>query len=182
MDSFGQFFANYGEYHHNKVNMFIHIVCIPLIVFTLLGLLTPIRGIVPFIGIDGLLGFGVSYLYIKTEPLCGGLTSFWIWFEIVVVRNLTAIAEQEKWLSTLYFYFTAIHIVSWGAQFVGHGMFERRKPALMDNLLLILNAPFFVTAELLKMFGWKKEQFELIDKEIKDRVLKFHGSHKTGIH
>ena len=29
----------------------------------------------------------------------------------------------------------------------------------MSNLLLTLNAPFFVTAEILKMKGWKKEEF-----------------------
>ena len=29
----------------------------------------------------------------------------------------------------------AVHAFSWIAQFVGHGVFEGRKPALMDNLL-----------------------------------------------
>ena len=33
------FFASYGSYHNNKVNKAIHIVCIPTIVFSLLGLL-----------------------------------------------------------------------------------------------------------------------------------------------
>ena len=28
-----------------------------------------------------------------------------------------------------------VHAISWIAQFVGHGVFEGRKPALMDNLL-----------------------------------------------
>ena len=30
--------------------------------------------------------------------------------------------------------FTA-HVIGWIAQFIGHGVFEGRKPALMDNLL-----------------------------------------------
>ena len=29
----------------------------------------------------------------------------------------------------------AVHIFGWIAQFIGHGVFEGRKPALMDNLL-----------------------------------------------
>ena len=36
----------------------------------------------------------------------------------------------------------------------------------MSNILLTINAPFFVTAEILKMKGWKKEEFLDIDNEI----------------
>lgn len=43
----------------------------------------------------------------------------------------------------------------------------------MDNILLTFNAPFFVTAELLNLFGWKKEEFESIDKEIERRIADF---------
>lgn len=44
-----------------------------------------------------------------------------------------------------------VHVVAWILQFVGHGVFEsnwffniERKPALLDNLSQILNAPLFV--------------------------------------
>ena len=33
----------------------------------------------------------------------------------------------------------------------------------MDNLLLTINAPFFVTAELLNLIGWKKDEFKIIE-------------------
>ena len=41
-------------------------------------------------------------------------------------------------------------------QFVGHGVFEGRKPALLDNLLqsLVL-APLFVWLEMLFFFGYR---------------------------
>ena len=52
-----------------------------------------------------------------------------------------------------------VHILSWTLQFVGHGVFEKRAPALTSNLALSLNAPFFVTAEILQMLGWRKEEF-----------------------
>lgn len=38
-------------------------------------------------------------------------------------------------------------------QFVGHGVFEKRKPALMDNISQILNAPMFVMIELCELGG-----------------------------
>jgi stalled ribosome alternative rescue factor ArfA len=38
----------------------------------------------------------------------------------------------------------AVHVVSWIAQFVGHGKYEGRKPALLDNLVQALFlAPLF---------------------------------------
>jgi 2-hydroxy fatty acid dioxygenase len=53
-----------------------------------------------------------------------------------------------------------IHIVAWIFQFIGHGVFEskvinyvERKPALLDNLTQILNAPLFVIVEIFEMVG-----------------------------
>lgn len=41
-----------------------------------------------------------------------------------------------------------VHIVCWLAQFIGHGAFEKRNPALMDNILLTAVAPDFVFIEV----------------------------------
>ena len=41
------------------------------------------------------------------------------------------IAGEEN---AFWMIFTA-HVIGWIAQFIGHGVFEGRKPALMDNLL-----------------------------------------------
>ena len=66
-------------------------------------------------------------------------------------------------------------------QFVGHGVFEGRKPALADNLLLTLSAPFFVTAEVLFFFGWNKEVFEEMEDEIKSRVKVFRNQNRKKV-
>ncbi len=51
-----------------------------------------------------------------------------------------------------------IHIVCWLAQFVGHGAFEKRAPALLDNLVqALLLAPLFVFMEILFSLGYKPE-------------------------
>ena len=64
---------------------------------------------------------------------------------------------------------------SWILQFVGHGVFEGRKPAITDNVTLALVAPFFVTAEILFISGWNKDMFEEIEAEIKIRIEKFRS-------
>ena len=76
--------------------------------------------------------------------------------------------------STKYIIFVVItHILAWALQFYGHFVYEKRAPALMDNILLTFNAPFFVTAELLNLFGWKKEEFVSINNEIERRIEVF---------
>ena len=48
----------------------------------------------------------------------------------------------------------AVHVVCWILQFIGHGVFEGRAPALLDNLFQALfMAPIFVLIEVLMSLG-----------------------------
>ncbi|OLL27128.1 putative endoplasmic reticulum membrane protein [Neolecta irregularis DAH-3] len=64
-----------------------------------------------------------------------------------------------------------LHVVSWLAQFYGHGVHEKRAPALLDNLLqAIFLAPFFVFIEVLFMLGYRPTlQARLESIFVKDR-------------
>lgn len=62
--------------------------------------------------------------------------------------------------------------MSWIAQFIGHGAFEGRAPALLDNLVqAFVLAPFFVFMEFLFKFGYRPELQrrvnDAVEKEIK---------------
>ncbi|KAJ6899859.1 hypothetical protein NC652_026113 [Populus alba x Populus x berolinensis] len=48
-------------------------------------------------------------------------------------------------------------IICWTGQFIGHGVFEKRAPALLDNLVqAFVMAPFFVLLEALQTsFGYE---------------------------
>jgi uncharacterized membrane protein YGL010W len=71
----------------------------------------------------------------------------------------------------------AIHVVSWIAQFIGHGKFEGRAPALLDNLVQALFlAPFFVWFEILFYFGYRPELKARLDKQVEVEVRKFRES------
>ena len=65
-------------------------------------------------------------------------------------------------------------VVSWIAQFVGHGVFEGRAPALLDNLFqAFFLAPLFVWLEGLFALGYRPELKNRIDKLILQDVMKF---------
>lgn len=62
-----------------------------------------------------------------------------------------------------------LFIFGWLAQFVGHGRFEGRAPALVDNLLqAIVLAVFFVFIELLFLLGYRPS----LQLRLKHRVTK----------
>jgi len=69
-----------------------------------------------------------------------------------------------------------VHVVSWLAQFIGHGRFEGRAPALLDNLFqAIFLAPLFVWLELLFMIGYRPELQKRVAKAVEVEIAKFRA-------
>jgi len=66
------------------------------------------------------------------------------------------------------------HVFSWVAQFVGHGKFEGRAPALLDNLFqAFFLAPLFVWLETLFALGYRPELQARVEKLVQQDVAKF---------
>ena len=76
-------------------------------------------------------------------------------------------------LDTFWTYSLYAHIVSWIAQFIGHGAFEKRNPALLDNLLLTLVAPDFVIIEVMFFLGWNKDVYNRCKIRIEKNIKQF---------
>ena len=125
-----------------------------------------------------LLLIALSCLYIKLQKVVGLLTTLYMFISYSYVQHLYELAYQHDSLDSLWKFFLIVKIFSWIFQFVGHGVFEGRKPALTDNFYLTLVAPFFVTAEVLFFFGWKKDMLVEIDADIKKRINDFKKAKK----
>lgn len=79
--SFVEFFCNYGEFHHNKINQLIHIIFIPVISFTLFFITEKCTTLYSFpegsllelinINFGALLVMVASILYISIDLVCG---------------------------------------------------------------------------------------------------------------
>lgn len=162
----------YAKYHHNKVNIAIHTVCVPAILFTGLTLGTNTPRLIPLpsyltipnLPLNGgtIVAFIYCFLYILLEPVAGTLL-------VPIILGTTAYANH---LITTAPVITnqaavAIFIVSWLLQFFGHGVFEKRAPALIDNLVQALFlAPFFVWMKILFRFGYRPELQSRVEKEV----------------
>lgn len=75
----------------------------------------------------------------------------------------------------------AIHVACWVAQFVGHGAFEGRAPALLDNLVQALFlAPMFVWLEILFFLGYRPELQSRVESKVRAKIAKFREESKNG--
>ncbi|KAL2003912.1 hypothetical protein VTN02DRAFT_1608 [Thermoascus thermophilus] len=169
----------YGAYHHNPVNVAIHITCVPilLISFILLATNTPALVTLPDalqykylpLNLGTIVAFIYSTVYILLEPVAGGILAPLLIAATAYVNYLTS-----TYPPTISYWAAGIHVVSWLAQFVGHGKFEGRAPALLDNLIqAFLLAPLFVWMEILFSLGYRPELKSRLDKAVEEEIAKF---------
>lgn len=70
----------------------------------------------------------------------------------------------------------SVHVISWILQFIGHGKYEGRKPALLDNLVQALFlAPLFVWYEVLFKMGFYKQLKKDVEAGIDVEVAKLNA-------
>ena len=106
------------------------------------------------------------------EPVAGGLLAPLLLGATTYSNHLTG-----TYGSTANYWALGLHVACWIAQFVGHGAFEGRAPALFDNLVqAFFLAPFFVWMEILFFLGYRPELKSRIDKAVSQEIQKFHKS------
>lgn len=124
----------------------------------------------PTLGLISCLAYCI--LYILLEPVAGtGLA--------VLLLAGTAAGKYllDVYGNTANYWAAGLHVLSWIAQFVGHGKFEGRAPALLDNLFqAFFLAPLFVWLEILFALGYRPELKSRVDKLVKQDVAKFRAS------
>ena len=78
---------------------------------------------------------------------------------------------------TANYWALGLHVASWIAQFVGHGKYEGRAPALLDNLFqAFFLAPLFVWLEILFALGYRPELKTRVDQLAQQDIKKFRES------
>ena len=113
--------------------------------------------------------FLYASLYVLLEPVAGAMVSPFIIASAAAGNYLV-----PEYGATANYAAIGIHIVSWIAQFIGHGKFEGRAPALLDNIVQALFlAPLFVWLEFLFMVGYRPELKRRLDIGVEKEIAKF---------
>ncbi|KAF2246029.1 DUF962-domain-containing protein [Trematosphaeria pertusa] len=173
----------YGAYHADPTNVKIHITCVPILLATgfLFATNTPSLRTPPLLtklhlplNLGTLAATTYSTLYLLLSPnVAGAALAPLVMAAGALANYLTATYNRRK-ANTVA---VGVHVVCWILQFIGHGKFEGRKPALLDNLVQALFlAPMFVWYEVLFKFGFYKE----LRKEVEERVAAERRKLKEG--
>ena len=139
----------YGLYHQNKTNKIIHWICVPLIMFSLFGLLSFLNFSfsintgnyqISILGISIILVL-IFYLKLSKSLAIGMLFISMILYGIVYELSMLHYFVWHK-ANLLYFYIL-IFILSWIGQFIGHKI-EGKKPAFFKDLQFLLIGPVWL--------------------------------------
>lgn len=147
-------FAEYAESHRNPLNLIIHWLCVPVIYWCVLALLSAVPfpdgwPIVP--GLDwGLIGALVAVLYVLTlsPPLAVGMT-------VISIGCLMLAAAYRRWGEVPLWQFALfVFVLAWIGQFIGHKI-EGRKPSFFRDLQFLLVGPAWLVAKMYRLVGWR---------------------------
>jgi len=133
-------FADYASYHRTAGNKTFHRLGIPLIMLTLIGMLVR----VPLFEAGGvsvdaamllILGSTIYYLAVEWRLALAMLA--------VSIAFYFLGAAMPMWLNL------ALFILGWIFQFIGHSVYEKKKPAFLQNFVHLLIGPLWILNDLI---------------------------------
>ncbi|HJW32555.1 MAG TPA: Mpo1-like protein [Holophagaceae bacterium] len=130
----------YAGDHRDPVNHLIHRICIPLIVFSAVGLLGQAPLHRTLFGVPlGLpeLGLAVLIAFYAQHDLA---------LALLAGPFAAVMAVGARYLP--WPVHAGIFAAAWIAQFIGHGAFEKNRPSLAANVMSLFIAPAFLLDEL----------------------------------
>lgn len=181
--------ASYGAYHSHPINQLIHVIFVPVIIFTMMfffSQIPPVWNVSPegFIGrfISTLVGnngcdvdpsflvfAAYSFYYVALDVKVGSSAALYLYLLYRAVepfkQAIIAAGVDRPWSVAL-----VLHIFAWYMQIhPGHAIFEKRKPALLDSFAQsIMMAPLFVWYEVLFFLGYNKEFKKRLDMKVEE--------------
>jgi uncharacterized membrane protein YGL010W len=128
----------YGEFHRNRANKAIHWVCVPLIVWSVLGALWSASPVAAYVAVGAAMVF---YLWLSLPLALGmlGVIALMVWPLPLLGRHALIVS-------------IAVFVAAWIGQFIGH-ILEGRKPAFLEDVRSLLIGPVWLLADLYRRLG-----------------------------
>ncbi len=132
--TFDRLWEDYQSHHHAAGNKYCHMAGIPLIILGLVGLVSvPVFRVGPWpVEAALLLVLVTGLVYISLD---------WKLGSAMVGANLALYFAGRllNWKVAL-----AVFLLGWIFQFIGHGVYEKRRPAFYKNITHLLIGPLWV--------------------------------------
>lgn len=154
--------ADYAEYHRDQRNLWMHIIGNPILF---------VAAVLP-LSLLPITVFGVQTsaapLLVTPALLLWITWDFGIGLAIVAsaVPLLYVAAAIASHVSVLgvWIITAALIVIGWAMQIIGHQVFERRRPALLDNPIHMLVSPMYVFARLFIALGFRRDLAAILQK------------------
>src|SRR5688572_3843815 len=156
MRKIDRLFAEYGESHRNETNKAIHWICVPLIFFSVIGLVASI----PSGAVQSLLGDGNPYANWATVILVLVLVYYvtlslslalgMMLFSALCLYFANVIVKLD--LAPLWAVSVGIFVLAWIGQFFGHKI-EGKKPSFFKDVQFLLIGPAWLMHFIYKRIG-----------------------------
>ncbi len=147
----------YGAYHKDSRNKLTHFFGVPLVTFSLFLA----QSWFPFVLYPRVPISLATIFYVVVLGYYFRLDWAVALMQLPVTLTLLVVAD---WTAHLPFgwsfsIFLAAFVLGWIIQLIGHAI-EGRRPALIDNLFQVFNAPLFLAVEVLALLGLRKDLYE----------------------
>jgi uncharacterized membrane protein YGL010W len=148
--------SEYGESHQNETNKAIHWICVPLIFFSVVGLVAAI----PSGFVQSVMGEGNPYanwatvvlvlLIIYYVSLSISLTIGMFLFSLLCLFVINVIVQAN--FAPLWLVCVVIFVAAWIGQFYGHKV-EGKKPSFLKDIQFLLIGPAWLMHFIYKKIG-----------------------------
>ncbi len=143
--------AEYGESHQNPTNKLVHWFCVPIIVFSVVGLLYGVKfGTVSLLGLQPNLATVVLILtliyYVRVSP---SLAVGFLLFSMVCLY-LCGLIEQSS--TPLWMVSIGLFVAAWVVQFWGHKV-EGKKPSFLKDVEFLMIGPAWLLSFIYERLG-----------------------------
>lgn len=168
MKNITQHLTQYAAYHRDKRNIITHVIGIPMIVISLSTLLARYQlnlflfDITPAHIITAL----TSLFYLRLDIRFGIVMAI-ILLIFLYIGLLIADQSMAIWL----LFSLSLFSIGWVFQLIGH-VYEKRKPAFLDDLSGLAIGPIFVVSEIAFLLGFRKALQEDIEAEVGPTLIR----------
>ncbi|MDX1518490.1 MAG: Mpo1-like protein [Gammaproteobacteria bacterium] len=142
MRTISEWLDEYGESHRHPVNKLVHWICVPLIVFSLLGLIWSLplpeyrAGVITLnLCVLFMLASLVYYLVLSWRLAIGMLVCVTLVYFLLFWLDSNV---NRPWLI-----YIAVFVVAWIGQFAGHEI-EGKRPAFFRDIQFLLIGPLWL--------------------------------------
>jgi uncharacterized membrane protein YGL010W len=153
--------TDYVEYHRDPWNCAFHVFGIlTLFLAAVLPLSTwPVRALGEHVTMAPIMVLPVLIYWLLLDAALGAA----ILGIAVILLSTAALIVSHASSTTVWSITTMLIVIGVGFQGIGHRVFEKRQPALVDNPSHLLLGPMFVMAKLFIAFGCRPDLAAIID-------------------